>query len=314
MGSMGGSLGGDFPRSPSEQAFQVWAPLSSHVAQLWRQLCLCQHLNTLSVLLAYHDSGFWLSKPLPREAGATSAHSSHGGRHLCSQQPRMFNAAVARSTDICMESRAPLRLRVPSTRPTHACCCAGFPEAHPLQQQPRRLQRPGRQPVGPGGAGSSAALAAGEPGQPGGRRPAVNISSARRQWGHGLWRASRRQPGLLPAAAARQPAQRQRRAACSRRHRCLLVALRPGSPAALLFCPIQAMIQLSLLSGVHCIALSLSRTAGNDDDEGGGGLRRGGKMEPSVGSAFSPPPPSFPSELPPIPGVSTSSSLQLTGA
>lgn len=36
-------------------------------------------------------------------------------------------------------------------------------------------------------------------------------------------------------------------------------------------------------------------------------------MEPSVGSAFSPPPPSFPSELPPIPGVSTSSSLQLTG-
>lgn len=41
-----------------------------------------------------------------------------------------------------------------------------------------------------------------------------------------------------------------------------------------------------------------------DDGEGGSGLRRnGGKVEPSAGSAFSPPPPSFPSELPLIPGV-----------
>lgn len=85
MGSMGGSLGGDFPRSPSEQAFQVWAPLSSHVARLRRQLCLCQHLYTSSDLLAHHDRAAWLSKRLPREAGATSAHSSHGGRLLCSR-------------------------------------------------------------------------------------------------------------------------------------------------------------------------------------------------------------------------------------
>ncbi len=50
--------------------------------------------------------------------------------------------------------------------------------------------------------------------------------------------------------------------------------------------------------------LTASVAQTGDDGEGGSGLRRnGGKVEPSAGSAFSPPPPSFPSELPPIPGV-----------
>ena len=227
MGSMGGSLGGDFPRSPSEQAFQVWAPLSSHVAQLRRQLCLCQHLYTLSELLAHHHRGAWLPKPLLQAAGATSAHCADDGRLLVQLVASHIGDRCSGVDTDLHELKAPLWVASAPHRPRHACCCAGFPEAHPLQQQPRRLRRPGRQSVGPGGAGSAAALAAGEPGQPGGRRPAVNFGSAGRQRGHGLRRASRCQPGLLPAAAARQPAQRQRRAACSRRHRCLLAWLKP---------------------------------------------------------------------------------------
>mmetsp|Transcript_8219 Transcript_8219/g.24497 ORF Transcript_8219/g.24497 Transcript_8219/m.24497 type:complete len:377 (-) Transcript_8219:2392-3522(-) len=43
---------------------------------------------------------------------------------------------------------------------------------------------------------------------------------------------------------------------------------------------------------------------GGEGQDAPGAMRRNGKVEPSAGSAFSPPPPSF-SELPPIQGVST---------
>lgn len=45
--------------------------------------------------------------------------------------------------------------------------------------------------------------------------------------------------------------------------------------------------------------LAAAAGEGGDKQEAPAGLRRNGKVEPSAGSAFSPPPPSF-SELPPI--------------
>lgn len=74
MGSMGGSLGGDFPRSPSEQAFQVRSPISSHPGPHVRAGCLLACLGHCLQRTSSRFAGGRRGTVLAREVVATSAH------------------------------------------------------------------------------------------------------------------------------------------------------------------------------------------------------------------------------------------------